>query len=88
MRVKLIPKMFIPQIDITVTNVLDIVADLLNAFEDDKYPWDATLYARAALEIQTLRSLAEDMYVTLVNEIGETSATKNYELYLGTINVS
>lgn len=87
MRVKLIPKMFIPQIDITVTNVLDIVADLLNAFEDDKYPWDATLYARAALEIQTLRSLAEDMYITLINEIGENSVTKEYELYIRMQNV-
>lgn len=67
--------------------MLDIVKDLLNAFEDDKYPWDATLYSRAALEIQTLRALAEDMYVTLINEIGETSASRNYELYVGTQNV-
>ena len=87
MRVKLIPKMFIPQIDITATNMLDIVADLLNAFQDDQHPYDATLYARAALEIQTLRSLAEDMYVTLINEIGENSVTKEYELYIRMQNV-
>lgn len=62
----------------------DIVKELLNAFQDDKYPWDATIYARAALEIQTLRSLAEDLYITLVNEVGSTTAGRNYQEYLKT----
>ncbi len=82
MKARLIPKKFIPQIDTTATNMLDIVADLLNAFQDDQHTYDATLYARAALEIQTLRSLAEDMYVTLINEIGQTAASANYEQYV------
>ena len=45
-----------------------------------------SLIKDSILEIQTLRSLAEDMYITLVNEVGETSASKKYELYIGAIN--
>lgn len=40
----------------------------------------------SSLEIQTLRALAEEMYITLVNEIGQTSVSTRYELYIGTIN--
>lgn len=66
----------------------DIVKELFDAFENDTRPWDATIYSRAALEIQTLRALAEDLYITLVNEIGSTTAGRNYQEYLENVSGS
>jgi hypothetical protein len=36
----------------------------------------------SSLEIQTLRALAEDMYIVLSNEIGDNSVTKAYQAYI------
>lgn len=40
------------------------------------------LSLEASKEIMLLRQLADDMYVTLINEIGYTSVSKDYKIYL------
>jgi hypothetical protein len=38
------------------------------------------------ISVKILLSLADDMYVTLINEIGNTVAASNYKKYLDSIS--
>lgn len=64
----------------------DILSRLQSARVSDSPLNLINLITTSILEIQTLRSLAEDMYITLINEIGETSVSKKYEIYMDVIN--
>lgn len=64
----------------------DIILKLQSARVSDSPLNLINLITTSILEIQTLRSLAEDMYVTLINEIGETSVSTKYEIYMDVIN--
>jgi hypothetical protein len=60
----------------------DIVTRLrLTTVADSSHKIYAAM-TEAADEIQTLRALAEDMYIVLSNEIGDNSVTKAYQAYI------
>lgn len=78
--------MCILQIDTTVINVhRDILSKLELSVITDSPIILISLIKEAALEIQVLRDLAEDLYVTVANELGSTTAGKNYQEYLQNI---
>jgi hypothetical protein len=78
--------MSILQIDTTVINVhRDILSKLELSVITDSPIILISLIKEAALEIQVLRDLAEDLYVTVANELGSTTAGKNYQEYLQNI---
>lgn len=48
------------------TNIVDKLRD---ALEDDKYPWDATLYEDAANEIEHLRALVKELLPFMLEDV-------------------
>lgn len=65
----------------------DIISRIESARVSDSPLNLISLINDCALEIQALREIAAEMHITLINEIGETSASRNYELYVGRQNV-